>query len=246
MPALFTNLQSYWSLSGLTDERPAANTLTNNGGVTFVAGKVGNAASFDSSLSENLSHASNASLQSGDIDLTVTAWANLGTLGANRNVVGKWGTLNFEWILYYDPISTAFQIAVSGDGTTVTTLTATTFGTPSTGTWYFLAFRHNATTNEIKITVNTTTDTASYSAGLFVGTAAFILGADDRGLGFFNGLVDEVGFWKNRVLTDAELAQLYNNAGGLAYPSMASLDGFPAGFSIPRYRFEPVPLTIPC
>ena len=36
---------------------------------------------------------------------------------------------------------------------------------------YFLAFRHDSVNNVRKITVNTTTDTDSYSAGLFAGTA---------------------------------------------------------------------------
>lgn len=245
MGLLTTNLESYWSLSGLTDERPAANTLTNNGGVTFVAGKVGDAASFDSALTESLSHASSASLQSGDIDLTVTAWVDLNALGANRNIVGKFGTLNFEWVLYYSLANNAFEVFTSGDGVTGSALTATTFGAPSTSTWYFVAFRHDATNNQRQISVNGVTDTDSYSAGLFAGTAAWVIGADDRGLGFFNGLVDEVGFWKNRVLADAELAQLYNGGAGMAYSSMVSLDNFPA-FASRRPVFVTIPVEVPC
>jgi len=35
---------------------------------------------------------------------------------------------------------------------------------------------------------------------------------------FFNGKIDEVGIWKNRKLTDADVSELYSGGVGKFYP----------------------------
>ena len=79
---------------------------------------------------------------------------------------------------------------------------------------------HDAASNTTNIQVNDgTVDSVSHSGGVYNGTADFALGALFIGTPsyHFDGLVDEVGFWK-RVLTSQERTDLYNSGSGLEYP----------------------------
>src|SRR5262252_1520277 len=80
-----TNLISYWKLdevSGSRVDTKGTNTLTDNNTVTSTTGIINNAASFAAASSEYLSLASNATVQTGDIDFTITAWVKMTTKAA--------------------------------------------------------------------------------------------------------------------------------------------------------------------
>lgn len=88
---------------------------------------------------------------------------------------------------------------------------------PTTGTWYFIACDHNASSNDIWISVNGGAPiTQSHTAGVFNGTSGFSIGARTDLTTPFDGLIDEVGFWKRDIRSD--LSVLYNSGSGLAYP----------------------------
>jgi hypothetical protein len=78
---------------------------------------------------------------------------------------------------------------------------------------------HDSVGNTINIQVNNgTADSAAHNLGVFYGTAPFAIGARDAAAAdYWDGLIDEVGFWK-RVLTADERTTLYNGGNGLAYP----------------------------
>jgi hypothetical protein len=57
----------------------------------------------------------------------------------------------------------------------------------------------------------------SHAGHVFDSTTAFQIGARGNGGLPFDGLIDEMGFWK-RVLNSDEHAALYNNGSGFAYP----------------------------
>jgi hypothetical protein len=109
----------------------------------------------------------------------------------------------------------AFQTAnLTLTDTTLTVVQASTFGTPSTGTWYFLVAHHDSVNNQIGISVNNgTTDTTATTGGVRDGTAPFRVGAFGNATSPFDGRIDAVMIWK-RLLTAAEKAYLYDSGNG--------------------------------
>jgi hypothetical protein len=159
------------------------------------------------------------------LDSLPTAGNNMGLL-SKRDGSGKGillylnntaGTIRFHWNVQ----DTA--------GTTTTDVTATTFGTPETDTWYMIHVYHDPTGNVIGIAVNNgTADTAATSGGLFDGAGELVLGAVYQGgaSAFLNGKIQEVGIWTHAttLLTADELTWLYNDGNG-RHASTIGLDG---------------------
>lgn len=224
--AITDNIQGFWGLnetSGNRSDSAGSNTLTNNGSVASTTGKVSNAAQF--SGSNDLSITDNSALSTGDIDFTVSGWVYMTSKAANAGIISKFTSSGAqrEYLVYYDSAVDRFRLSVSAIGTTVTQIAANNLGSPSLNTWYFIVAWHDSVANTINIQVNNgTADSASYSSGVFDGTAPFMLGNYFSG-GVNNrltGYVDAVGFWK-RVLTDGEKTTLYNSGSGIEYPFAA-------------------------
>jgi hypothetical protein len=227
--SLLTNLISYWKLdeaSGDALDSHSTNHLTETSGtIASTTGKIGNCRDFELGETEYFTIADSAALSTGDIDFTLACWVNLEskTAGQRQTLISKYNTTGNqrEYWLTYNPTaggtSNPFGFTVSSNGTAFTVHESTTFGTPSTGTWYFLVAWHDAANNTLNIQVNNgTVDSTSYSSGVFDGTSPFVLGARET-VDNLDGLLDEVGFWK-RVLTSDERTALYNGGNGLAYP----------------------------
>lgn len=220
---LLTNLISFWELeesSGTRVDAHGSNDLTDNNTVTSNTGKINTAADFTSGNSEYLSIASNSELQTGDIDFTMCLWVYLDVLGAQRPLMGKWNNAspNVEYLIFFDP-STDFAFIVRDTGDTTNTLqSATTFGTPSTATWYFIVAWHDAIANTLNIQINNgTVDSSAYSNGVKSGGQAFELGRN--GSLYHDGRIDQAGLWK-RVLTATERTWLYNGGNGRLYSDL--------------------------
>ncbi len=215
--ALSDDLISYWSLDDATDAH-GSNDLTNNGSATFVSGKVGDAVDLESGSSQYLSRADNASLSTGDIDFTLAAWVNLESKGAKRTIAAR-DNVDFEYFFSYTNAFDRFRFEVYS-GTGSVTLNADDFGSPSTGTWYFVVAWHDSVNNLVGISVNAgTADTTSYSDGVRDSGSEFRLGNNSFSE-LWDGQLDEFGFWK-RVLSGAERTELYNAGAGRDYAYVA-------------------------
>lgn len=222
-PLSLPGLVAYWRLDEASGTRVDAtgrgNDLTDNNTVTQAVGRVGNAAQFTAANSEYLSRADNADLSTGDIDWTFWCWARLASKGAERAMGGKYLSAGEqrEWLLEFNNTADRFQLFVSSTGTAAsrTILSATSLGSPSTATWYFLVGWHDSVANTINIQANNgTVDSAAHAGGLINGTGAFTLGSQDGGIIPWDGLIDEAGFCK-RVLTAAERTNVYHYGGGV-------------------------------
>jgi hypothetical protein len=223
--ALTDNLIAFWELeeaSGTRVDAHGTNDLTDNNTVLQGTGKVVSCADFERDNTEYLSRADNADLSTGDIDFTIAAWVTLESFTAAHTVWGKWGSTNGvrEYWLYCWTNLDRFQFTVQdGDGA----VNADALGAPSTGTWYFIVCWHDATANTVNIQVNNgTVNSVSYSFGIVDTTAPFHIGANaENGSNHhWDGLIDQVGFWK-RVLTADERTELYNSGNGLSYAAMS-------------------------
>jgi hypothetical protein len=228
--ALTDSLISHWALdeaSGNALDSHSTNDLTETSGtIASATGKIGNCRDFESGDTEYFEGADSAALSTGDIDFTWAMWVQGESAPGSdqaRTFVAKWGLASNQreyTVLWENLVGTSrFRFYVSSNGTSGVSVIASTFGTPSVGTWYFIVAWHDAAANTINIQINNgTVDSASHSAGVRDGTAALQLGTLDNLAPYYHdGLIDEVSFWK-RLLTADERTALYNGGNGLAYP----------------------------
>ncbi len=220
---LNTGLIAYWQLGEASGSRAdveptgTAQNLTDNNTVTQTTGKLGNAAFFTAANNEYLSHADSADLSVGDIDFTITAWFKATTLIGDSTIASHWSVSPSQqraWRLFFNSTLGKMEFDVSPDGIVSTTRTAITAGLPSTNVWYFIAAWHDSVSNTINISINNGgVDSSSHSTGVKDSTATFDIGARGASSDEWDGAIDDVGFWK-KVLTPAELTELYNSGNG--------------------------------
>lgn len=225
---LYNNLVAYWALNEISAgsapvsrlDSVGTNTLTDNNNCPSAAGKIGNAASFTIASSQSLSIADNAALSMGDVNMAMACWVNLAAIATSQEIVSKYTNTGGgrEYQLFFEPSTPRFWFQVRNTAQTAFgTVVANNFGAPSAGTWYLLCANHDADNNALHISVNAGTrdTTAAYTGGIYNGTSAFRIGADNSG-NYLGGLIDMVGVWKGRILTTAEEAELYNGGAGKA------------------------------
>jgi trimeric autotransporter adhesin len=215
---LLTSLVAYWKLDEASGTRADAtgrgNNLTDNNTVTQAAGKVGSAAQFTAANSEYLRVADNADISTGNVDFTLACWLQLATKGARRGAVAKDNNAGagVEYELEYENTTDRIRWRVRGE-----TLNADVLGSPAAGTWYFVVAWHDSAQAKRFVQVNDgTANSAAQITPPADGAAALDIGRWEAGF-YWDGLIDEVGFWK-RVLTAAERTTLYNGGAGRTYP----------------------------
>lgn len=226
--ALVDNLVSYWKLdetSGTREDIHAANDLTDVNTVGAATGKINDGADFEFSNSEylSISDASQTGLD-GMTDFSVSLWFYQESVAATYpQLVSKWSETGNQRSYTVANVGGSIYFYHSPDGAGPN-LRSVNGGAVSNATWYHVVGTATTGTNNLKIYVNGTnvsSDTVA-GAGIYNGTAAFQIGhADGPFAGssnqYFDGIIDEVGVW-SRVLTGAEVAELYNSGNGLAYP----------------------------
>lgn len=231
---LGTNLTAYWSLeeaSGIRTDSKGASHLSdfNSTGVSGATGKVGSCCDFESASLQYLRAAGNADLLlSSDQAFTFSAWVRAESFVGSMVVLSKDmaadpdRSYQLQWS-FSD--SRARWLLWGSDGTLVDVSRPSPAMVDST--WYHLICGHDPVANQVFIIVNNgTPDVVSFSLGTRDNNAwDFRIGAVSTGsIGSFtwDGLIDEVGFWK-RVLTPAEITYLYNSGNGR---SISEIDPF--------------------
>lgn len=222
---LLTNLISYWKLdeaSGNAADAHGSNTLTDNNTVTSDTGLTyALARQFTYANDEYLSCASNASLQTGDIDFTFIGQMRLSDITTDSHALcEKWAGGN-EYIIRFSLSDNAFQFIVNDGGGNVSVL-ASTFGVPSINTWYIIAAWHDATANTINIQINNgAVDSTSHTTGVATGAADFVVGGRGTGADDMDGRIGPNVFWK-RVLDSTARTAVYNSGTLLPYASFTA------------------------
>jgi hypothetical protein len=237
--ALTDNLVEAWELNEASGARAGSHgglTLTDNNTVLSGTGLVhATVADFELSAAESLSRASEAALQTGDVDYTIEAWVNTESNGTYLGVVNKantfGGTVAIEYSLFYDQAAARWSFTVGNGTTGSVNVTATAAGAPSNGTWYHLIAYHDAAGDLIGIVVNNGTPATASSASITPGTTTrpLYLGAIENSAApqnHMDGRIGPVRLWK-RVLSGAERTQLYNGGLGLAYSSFVGAKARP-------------------
>lgn len=129
----------------------------------------------------------------------------------------------FEYFLYVgtDNIIT-FRVSSSGIAANGT-VRATSHGAVTTSTWYNVqAFHQLAGNTAIGVIVNLSETTASYTSGVRSGSGAFTIGGFSNGaVGYFDGRIDEVGFWKKKLAAQ-EISDIYGGGTGNTFSKGSS------------------------
>jgi hypothetical protein len=192
---------AFWKLDNATDATGNGHTLTNNNGVAFTAGKVGNCAAFDATnwLSGNLGTRA---------EISISLWARITDLEAGENQIylssesdsypdlrlGGWtGGSNF---LYWGGTGVSIANICDGD-------------------WHHIVVTYDGQYAKAYFdgVLTQTIDNGPEAGAADLSTWILGIDADLISTGL-TGNVDAIGLW-DRVLTLGEIAALYNGGAGI-------------------------------
>lgn len=223
---LNNGLVGYWkfdeSSGNASDYSGSGYTLTNNNIATYITGKFGNSNSAHlinsiiSSSNQYFSRTNPATIHTGANGFTFSAWVWMDSVPAgNRTIVGKGGggEGNEEFYIIWQQGSNKFSANLgTSSGGFGTGIAASTFGTVTTNTWYFIALTFNGT-NSVTISVNNIADTATVSSAPVAQSSNLYIGSYNNAPNIaWDGRIDDVRFY-NHALSPSEISVLYN--GGL-------------------------------
>jgi hypothetical protein len=167
--------------------------------------------------SSYLSVANNSTIQTGDIDYSIAGWVTLDFKSSNRTIISKTASGGIgEYLLRYDSTADRFYWYMA-NGATYNDLSATSFGSPSTATKYFIYIYHDAAANSMGISVNNgTVDTRATTISPTTNTEPLVFGTfynSGAPSNYLIGILDSWGFWKKKLTAD-EVTSLYNSGNG--------------------------------
>ncbi|MFA6959958.1 MAG: LamG-like jellyroll fold domain-containing protein [Opitutaceae bacterium] len=220
---LLDRLVEWWPLTEQSGVRLGVHGGINLADINTVTGAdgVGSLASqFTAANTEQLSIASLAALQMGDVDFTIVAWAYPTSSSGTKVIVSKdnntAGTRDYELA----PFNTDLEFNVFR--ATDTARQAILAGVMTANAWQMCAGWHNAAADTVNVERNASGTIASTATGGALQAASaseFQIGARQfvSSRAAWDGRIQRVGIWR-RVLTADERTWLYNGGRGRDYP----------------------------
>jgi len=228
------NLVAYYKLNSSTTDSLGLSPTGTAIGVDYVAGKTGNAARFDAATDRiDIVDTTNMSFTDGTIDIpfSISLWVyfvgfnSIGNWLINkRNAVSggdEWQIEYYQNRIQFNKFDKANNTILQSVGTPTSSL--------SLNTWYNITVTDDGskTVGGINIYINSTPQTlTNLSSGIYSGmnngTAITRIGLNAWDLTTpttaHQGYIEDVGIWKNRVLTQQDIDYLYNSGNGRTYP----------------------------
>jgi len=165
--------------------------------------------------SDGLTTPSVPALQLGDFDFTFAGWINLSAFSADSPIVVKLSSGQSQ-LYAYDDSNGIRSVGYSN-------LAGSVYGEARSpvvpyGVWTFVVLGYNSTTKKIFTSINSgVISLGNLPAGVAAaGTAALMFGTDG-GTSAPSRMMQKWGFW-NKVLTEGEIARIYNQGNGLTWP----------------------------
>ena len=230
--ALTDNLFAYWKLDessgNAADATGNGRTLTNNGTVTYAAGKINNGAVFSNSASKYLENSA-VDFKPGTNVFSIAGWFKA-TSDNDRImsiVPSSFGTRQFIDIDIDTGNHIAVEIAwVSGGNQGHSAVSGAVTLYDGNFHHFVAVIDHNASKARITLYLDGVQVAQATHASLdynLANSMRMIVGATKNWSsgaveGPLNGTVDEVGYWIGKALTSTEVTQLYNGGAGLPYP----------------------------
>ena len=227
--SLLNGLISFWKLdeaSGVARDSVGSNHLSATNNPVSAAGRIGKARLFVAASNQALEGIDDFRIPRGaNARFTISTWVNFTTITGDGNTYvgilskGAADTSGGEFALNYRIAPTnLFRFRVRGTDNVVSGVAQPAAPSPAlTATWYHVLAWYDGAAIKARVNMGTPAS-AAHTTGIFAGTNPFRIGrmgastTDDM-----DGSVDETGIW-NRVLSEAEMAYLYNSGFGKTYP----------------------------
>lgn len=217
--ALTDNLISYYKLDSNSNDSVGSNNGTDTS-VSYVAGKIGNAGSYNGSTS--YSWMGNVLDQDGSSAFSISLWIKYSSTGNDMIVTKQLSSWNFTWYSVWRN-ATAGKIEFTIVSTPSNLLVAHFPDDYNDWNWHHLVITYNWNKNTSgcvwyidwgSITLSAITNSLTWSSTT---TAPFNIGSRNNWNLPTNWLIDEVWVW-SRALSSTEITELYNWWNGLSYP----------------------------
>ena len=209
---LLRDLVAHWKLDELSgtryDSTANHNDLTDNNSVGYAVGKIGNAAAFDGSPK----WLENDAIVVSSGNFSFSCWIQVDAGGSLWGIssIGRDGNANNITLYSYDGFGPLLFVAEDTEETWVGAEQI------ELGTWFHVVIVVDRTSGVWKRYFNGGAPLIRSSSLLGLAVDGIFLGRSKEGQ-YHNGLIDSASFW-SRVISDAEVATLYNNGNGLDYP----------------------------
>lgn len=222
---ILTNLISYWHMNagtGATRTDSQGTNHLNDAGATDVnsaAGLIGNAAVFNNSTSQKLEKADNSTLDfAAGTDATFSVWVKFDDFASNALVFAKNTNADNQReynLVYHTGLDALLWQVFDGTGSPQTNHARVGIPTAqlTAGQWHNIVCWYDATSREIGIRLDDSSQTTASISGAFAGNSNFSVGLYGDNIQPMQGQIDELAFWK-RLLTPAEKTALYNAGNG--------------------------------
>lgn len=212
---LTNGLTAYWKLDETSGNRAdswGTNTLTSVNSTGATNGIISNGAKFTPPTTNSLTALDGPDIRNGG-QLTISAWVKLTNITEISGIVTKDASGAREYSLLCNG-NWQFNIF---NGTTVLRAQVNSGVSPATNAWFHIVGSYDSANVYIQVN-NGTVAQAARTGAHGNSTSALSIGNDASTTGrIANGIVDEVGIW-NRILTAAEVAELYNSGAGRTLP----------------------------
>ncbi len=225
-----TDLVAYWRMdeqSGMRYDSHGSYDLIAVFSPLYDVGKRGKALDLVAASTQTLYHVDDPGLSMGGVSFEIGLWIKPHNIGATARLVNKWDAGgNYEYLVQCSGSRISIWVRNAAN-TTSYNVTANNFGDLSNGIWYYVNAYYDEGSDVIGIGVNTVFDTDSgpsaAGGGVRDSTNRVYFGRDSSSAFFFDGLIDEVSIYKDRLLSSPERSWMYNSGYGRTYSELASL-----------------------
>lgn len=215
---LYTAATAVWDFENNANDTKGTYNLTENGTPTYSSGdkKQGSyAADLEADSTQYFSHADNAALDIGASDASWSMWVKFETV-ANSQLINKYnGTDGGGYLLQVD-YDTAQHLKVKMEQSWSATENWTTW-TPSTGTWYHIAISYDDSADQVTIWVSQSSFGDVINGSTYTNTRqptdnTALLKIGNYASSYFDGLMDEVVYWKGYEITATDAQALFGGS----------------------------------
>jgi len=211
-PYLHCKMNDDTTNTTITDVGTGGNNGTANANTDTLSdtGKINKAIRFDGSTT-NVNFGDDIGFEFGSTDFTIMTWVypeDVGTIGANGVIVGKYASSEYEYVLFL--LGNKLILYLSDDGDNVT-YAASMSGFVDSNIWSHITVVKEGTSVTFYINgdIQSKNEVGSVPATLYSGTASFIVGDTSSGEDEYKGLIDDIRIYK-QALNASNISSIYN------------------------------------
>lgn len=213
--ALIDNCDIYYKLDGNSNDAVGSNNGTDTN-ITYSTGngKINQGAGFNGTSSKIA-----GSTVNGTTNMSISCWVKTtATPTANTPLFGFFKSGGYTAFMFFISVYTGPTLGGFYTQDSDNTTGPINVGTINDGNWHFLVM--TKTGNVIQPYIDGSpagSPVTNAFTGNFDGMGLLYGYVSDFGAHYFNGSVDECGYW-SRALSSTEITELYNGGAGFSYP----------------------------